>query len=152
MTKDIYLKKLKAGDLSDFEALIDLFGEVFNMTAFSTPRREYLQGLLRQDGYHVFTALNMDEVVGGLVAYTLDQCYSEKPFAYIFDLAVAKQWQRQGIGSALIAEARAYFKQLGYAEVFVQADRIDDYAVDFYRKTGPTAEEDVVHFYYSLEG
>ncbi|MDX3912993.1 MULTISPECIES: GNAT family N-acetyltransferase [Olivibacter] len=71
--------------------------------------------------------------------------------AYIFDLAVASLWQRQGIGNALIMHTKSYFRQNGYSEVFVQADKIDDYAVDFYRKTNPTEEEDVLHFYYTLD-
>ena len=36
-------------------------------------------------------------------------------------------------------------------ELFVQADKVDDYAIDFYRATGPTNEEQVIHFYYSLD-
>jgi aminoglycoside 3-N-acetyltransferase I len=43
-----------------------------------------------------------------------------------------------------------YCRERGYEEVFVQADKVDDYAIDFYRATPITAEEEVVHFYYSL--
>jgi aminoglycoside 3-N-acetyltransferase I len=42
------------------------------------------------------------------------------------------------------------FPARGFEEVFVQADKIDTNAVDFYRSTKPTEEEQVLHFYYRL--
>jgi aminoglycoside 3-N-acetyltransferase I len=150
MTKSIQFKKLSSEDLPYFEELITLFGEVFEMKELSIPGTDYLQRLLGKESFHAFVALHKGTVVGGLTAYTLDQYYSEEPLAYIIDLAVASSWQRQGIGQALITETKSWFQKHGYAEVFVQADRIDDYAIDFYRKTQPTAEEDVLHFYYTL--
>ncbi|QEL04311.1 GNAT family N-acetyltransferase [Olivibacter sp. LS-1] len=148
---DLHIKKLSVNDLSCFENLIIMFEEVFEMKKFSMPTSEYLGELLGKENFHVFVALKEDSVIGGLTAYTLNQYYSQKPLAYIFDLAVASLWQRQGIGNALIMHTRSYFQQNGYSEVFVQADKIDDYAVDFYRKTKPTEEEDVLHFYYTLD-
>lgn len=148
---DLHIKKLSVNNVSCFENLIILFEEVFEMKKFSIPKSEYLRELLAKENFHVFVALKEDSVIGGLTAYTLNQYYSEKPLAYIFDLAVANLWQRQGIGNALIMHTKSYFRQNGYSEVFVQADRVDDYAVDFYRKTNPTEEEDVLHFYYTLD-
>lgn len=151
MIKNLNFKKLSPKDMPYFEKLIILFEEVFEMKGFSMPKSEYLYELLGKEGFHVFIALKEGSVIGGLTAYTLNQYYSEKPLAYIFDLAVANQWQRQGIGNSLIMQTKSYFLQNGYSEVFVQADRVDDYAVDFYRKTNPTEEEDVLHFYYALK-
>lgn len=150
MIQDMNFKKLCSEDISYFEDLIVLFEEVFEMKEFSMPKSEYLRGMLAKENFHVFVALKEGTVIGGLTAYTLNQYYSERPLAYIFDLAVANRWQRQGIGNALITEVKSHFQRSGYAEVFVQADRIDDYAVDFYRKTNPSEEEDVLHFYYLL--
>jgi aminoglycoside 3-N-acetyltransferase I len=73
-----------------------------------------------------------------------------KPLVYIFDLAVQTPLQRQGIGKKLIDAINKFCTEAGMEEVFVQADVIDDYAIDFYRKTKPTAEEDVIHFTYTL--
>src|SRR5690606_41728541 len=135
MMNDLHIKKLSVNDVSCFENLIILFEEVFEMKKFSIPKSEYLRELLAKENFHVFVALKEGSVIGGLTAFTLNQYYSEKPLAYIFDLAVANQWQRQGIGNALLMQTKSYFQQNGYSEVFVQADRVDDDAVDFYRKT-----------------
>lgn len=47
----------------------------------------------------------------------------------------------------MIEFTNEFFRQKGFEEVFVQADKVDDYAIDFYRSTKPTDEEQVVHFY-----
>ena len=147
---DIEVKKLEPQDLDTFIELIQLFEDVFEMESFSLPPKAHLAKVLSKPDFHVMVALKEQQVVGGLTIYTLHQYYAEKPLAYIYDLAVKTALQRQGIGRKLIAATRDYCREQGYEEVFVQADKVDDYALDFYRLTKPTAEEDVSHFYYTL--
>lgn len=145
------IKKLNKSDLPEFIQLLTVFEDVFEMQNFVRPPLEHLQDLLADDTFMVFVALDEElQVVGGLTAYTLTQYYSTQQLVYIYDLAVAADWQRKGVGTRLINAINAYCKNTGTEEVFVQADKIDDYALDFYRKTNPTAEEDVSHFYYKL--
>lgn len=142
--------KLTTSDIDLFTKLVQVFEDVFEMKQLQLPPTGHLQRLLDKDDFHVFVVLIGNEVVGGLTAYTLHQYYSTKPLAYIFDLAVQRQRQRQGIGTLLTGHVKNYFRELGYEEVFVQADRADAFAVEFYRRTNPTAEEDVFHYYYTL--
>ncbi|PRD47996.1 AAC(3)-I family aminoglycoside 3-N-acetyltransferase [Sphingobacterium haloxyli] len=144
------IKKLSKEDISLFEKLIKLFEDVFEMKSFNMPNVEHLHFLLAKEEFHAFVALDDSCVIGGLTAYTLNQYYSTKPLAYIFDLAVLRTHQRQGLGKELIQQTKVYFKQQGFEEVFVQADNADEYAVDFYRKTYPAQEENVFHFSYFL--
>lgn len=145
------IKKLNGEDIDEFVGLIRVFEDVFEMENFSMPNQEYLSNVLKKPDFIVFVAIIESQVIGGLTAYTLEQYYSEKPLAYIYDLAVMTKYQRQGIGKQLIGAMTKYCKERGYEEVFVQADKVDDYAIDFYRSTPITAEEEVVHFYYSLD-
>lgn len=148
---NVKVEILEESDLEKFVALIGVFEAVFEMKEFRIPDRAHLQALLSdRANFHVAVALMDNVVVGGLTAYTLRQYYSPRPLVYIYDLAVESELQRQGVGRRLIDYVRSHFSGLGFEEVFVQADRVDAYAVDFYRKTKPTAEEDVLHFYYSL--
>lgn len=140
----------KTTEIDHFYALIRLFEDVFEMKDFVMPPADHLEKLLARDDFFVFVALMDGQVIGGLTSYTLRQYYSTSPLVYIFDLAVATEYQRKGIGRTLIAEIQNYCKGIGVEEVFVQADLADDYALDFYRSTGATAE-DVVHFYYPLK-
>lgn len=148
--KLLKIDRLGKDDLTRFIELIRLFEAVFEMKDFSIPNSKHLQKLLSQSDFFVFVAMIKNRVIGGLTSYVLEQYYSEKPLAYIFDLAVDTDLQRQGIGKKLIAAANKFYKEKGFEEVFVQADKVDDYAIDFYRSTKPTEEEQVVHFYYTL--
>jgi aminoglycoside 3-N-acetyltransferase I len=143
------IRKLEKQDLDNFIALIGVFEDVFEMQNFIIPDEKHLQQLLQKDSFFVFVALSGKEVVGGLTAYTLEQYYSTQPLVYIFDLAVQTRYQRQGIGRKLMAAINEYCKNTGVEEVFVQADEIDDYALEFYQATGGIAEK-VVHFNYPL--
>jgi aminoglycoside 3-N-acetyltransferase I len=144
------LQILKSDNIKEFVDLILVFEIVFEMKNFNLPSEQHLQKLLDQESFCVVTAKTNDQVIGGLTAYVLDQYYSEKPLAYIYDLAVLTSYQRKGVGQKLIAFTNQYFKEKGFEEVFVQADEVDDYALDFYRLTNPSEEEKVRHFYYSL--
>lgn len=143
-------KILSPQDIEDFSALIDVFEEVFDMQRFVKPDKEHLQQILSKSHFLALVAKADNKVLGGLTVYILDQYYSKKPLAYLYDLAVLTEFQRKGIGAALIRYLNGYCKEKGFEEVFVQADREDGYALDFYRSTKPTGEEDVLHFYYHL--
>ena len=147
---ELQITHLSHSDLTNFKILVKLFEDVFEMENFAIPDDTHLLNLMSNPDFKVFVAMNNQEVVGGLTAYVLHQYYSKRPLAYIYDLAVSTQHQRKGIGRQLIAAFNLYCKDQGFEEVFVQADKVDDYALDFYRKTKITAEEQVVHFSYTL--
>jgi len=146
----VKIKRLQDGDLDQFVDLVKLFEKIFEMENFSFPSKKHLQDLLHRTDFDVFVAFKNDIVVGGLTIYILEQYYSEKTIAYIYDLAVDSDLQRQGIGMKLMEEMNKFYKGKGIEEVFVQADKIDDHAIEFYRKTNPSTEEQVVHFSYLL--
>ncbi|MEX1014791.1 MAG: GNAT family N-acetyltransferase [Candidatus Paceibacterota bacterium] len=85
-----------------------------------------------------------------MTVYTLEQYYSEKPLAYVYDLAVSVEYQRKGIARQLMAAVVGHCQAAGYEEVFVQAEKVDQYALDFYRSTPITGEEKVRHFTYNF--
>ena len=148
--KGIEIKKLSREDLNLFKELILLFEDVFEMKDFRAPGDRHLLKVLSTSGFFVFVASANGKVVGGLTAYTLEQYYSTRPLVYIYDLAVATQLQRKGIGSMLMSAITSHCREMGMEEVFVQADDVDLHALEFYRHTGGNAES-VVHFTYPLE-
>src|SRR4051794_6601397 len=95
---NIEIKKLTQQEVVQFIDLIRLFEDVFEMKNFSIPDKDYLQMLLEEDNFLVFVAVSESKVVGGLTSYVLRQYYSRGPLAYVYDLAVATAFQRQGIG------------------------------------------------------
>lgn len=147
---NLELQILQSKNIEEFKALIMVFEDVFEMKYFKLPNKDYLQTILDKDNFFAVIAKADNIVIGGLTIYILDQYYSSKPLAYLFDLAVIKEYQRKRVGTRLIEFTNNYCRQKGFEEVFVQADKVDKYAIDFYRSTKPTEEEQVVHFYYKL--
>ncbi|NHE59898.1 GNAT family N-acetyltransferase [Cyclobacterium plantarum] len=146
----VTIKKLSHSEVHQFQALIQVFEKVFEMENFSMPAREYLEKVIQNPGFMVFVAEWEGKIIGGLTGHTLDKYYSEKQQGYVYDLAVSVAHQRKGVGRKLMNAVLDYCKAAGYDEVFVQAETIDKYALDFYRSTPVTSEEDVRHFTYDL--
>ena len=149
MKLEIEIRKLGSEDIAQFKELVHLFEQVFRMKNFVIPGDDHLKDVLSNDGFIAFVALLSNQVVGGLTAYCLQQYYSKRPLVYIYDLAVSDQFQRRGIGRELIEGITNHCRENGMEEVFVQADKEDVHALEFYRSTGGLPE-DVVHFSYAL--
>lgn len=149
MKEHMVYKRLKADDLPYLKTLIHVYEEVFEMERFAFPRDGYLQALLQREGLIFFVAMAEEKVIGGLTAHVLPSVYFESAEVYVYDLAVQSSYQRKGVGRNLMASLSKYCREQGYREIFVQADLVDQHALDFYRATGGQAER-VVHFSYAL--
>ncbi len=146
----IQIEKLDHKDIHKFVELIRVFEAVFEMENFKIPEERHLQNLLAKDDFFVFVAVLDNRVVGGLTSYIMHQYYSTSPLVYIYDLAVKTELQRNGIGKMLIEGNNAYCKTIDVEAVMVEADEVDDFAIDFYRSTGAKGLK-VVHFDYMLK-
>jgi aminoglycoside 3-N-acetyltransferase I len=146
---DIKIQKLEAKDIDQFVELITIYEELFEMEDFKMPSKEYLQRVLERGDFWTFVAIAGKKVVGGLTAHLLVQYYTTTPQVYLYDLGVKEDFQRQGIGKALIAELKDFSKKHGIDEMYVQADLEDVLALDFYCATGAQPVQ-VVHFNYFL--
>lgn len=146
---DVHIKKLGPEETDQFAALINVFEEVFDMENLLAPDPEYLENLLRKESFMAYVATFGDRIIGGLTAYVLPSYYFQSSEVYIYDLAVDTPFQRKGTGRKLIEAIKTDCKALGLREVFIQADGIDQHALDFYHATGGKSAE-VVHFSYPL--
>ena len=146
---EITYKTLSKEDLPLLKELILIFAEVFEMEKFELPNDEHLQNLLENDSIVFFVALHKNKVVGAVRTYILPSTYYASSEVYLYDVGVTPTFQRKGIGVKLIENIKEYSKNLGYQEIFVQADLEDTHAINFYKKTGGKAA-DVVHFTYQL--
>lgn len=138
-------------DINDFSNLIKIFEKVFEWDNFSLPTTTHLQRLLKNESFLVFVAKTNHQLVGGLTVHVLDRYDTEKPSAYIYDIAVLPNYQRKGIGKLLIETLKDYCERNGFSEAFVQAETDDHQAVSFYRTTPNTNELLATHFTYSFD-
>jgi len=126
---------------------MDCFGQEFDdreTYCENRPSNDYLQSLISSDSFIALVAISESEVVGGLVAYELKKFEQQRSEIYIYDLAVAANCRRKGIATSLIESIRPIAKELGAWVIFVQADYVDEPAVNLYTKLGE--REEVLHF------
>ncbi|WP_299489848.1 AAC(3)-I family aminoglycoside N-acetyltransferase [Acaryochloris sp. IP29b_bin.137] len=152
MSVDIY--PLTSKDVPLMESLLTTFGEAFNdRETYTTkrPSQDYLQRLLNSDLFIALAAVKNGEVVGGLAAYELQKFEQERSEIYIYDLAVASVYRRQGIATALIEHLKTIAAERGAYVIFVQADTSieDQPAIALYTQLGK--REDVLHFDIAVE-
>lgn len=128
-----------------------LFADAFDDDQHYNSRKpddEYLLRQLAKPYVIGLAAVENREVVGALVAYELPKLEQARSEIYIYDLAVAEAYRRQGIASALIAELQRIARECGAWVVYVQADYGDEPAIALYTKLG--VREDVMHFDISV--
>lgn len=143
------IKRLDSDDLGLMNALMEVFGQVFgDMETYvgNRPSTGYMRQLLAKDDFIALVALRDGKVVAGLAAYELKKFEQERSEVYLYDLAVAAEYRRQGIATALIEALKDTAAARGAYVIFVQADTgpEDEAAIALYSKLG--IKEKVLHF------
>lgn len=144
------VQQLEKQDLEAFRSLIQIYVDIFGMEDYLPITNDNLHNALQQPHFEVFVASINNKVVGGLTIYILKPYYSAKGIAYIYDLGVAEQYQRLGIGKQLLYHLKTFCAANNLEEMYVQAEAIDRHAINFYRGTNPSSEMEVVHFNYII--
>jgi aminoglycoside 3-N-acetyltransferase I len=146
-------RQLTAGDVGLLKALLRVFGQAFqDMDTYqgAVPSDDYLRSLLSTPHFIVVVALKENDVIGGLAAYELQKFERDRREIYIYDLAVAESFWRQGVATGLIEELKRIAQTRDAYVIYVQADRGDDAAIALYESLG--TGEDVLHFDILPEG
>lgn len=141
------LKQLCGEDIDLMWGLLDCFAEAFeDHTNYNDnrPNDAYMQKLLDSETCITLVAQDNTAIIGGLVAYELQKFEQPRSEIYIYDLAVAATYRRQGIATALIEKLQTIATERGAWVIYVQADYIDPPAIALYSKLG--VREDVLHF------
>jgi len=141
------IRQLTDDNIDLMRGLLRLFGDVFDEPgtyAARQPGDAYLHQLLGGDNFIAVAALHNGAVVAGLAAYELRKFEQERSEVYIYDLAVAQAYRRQGVATALIGHLKTIARERHASVIFVQADRGDEPAISLYTKLG--AREEVLHF------
>ncbi len=147
---DIEIKKLSPQDIDDFSDLLRIFEVVFEIDNFKIPNEKDLQNLLNKPDFFTLVAKYDNKVIGGLTVYILHSYYSAKPVAYIYDVGILTDYQRNGFGKKLIKFLTNYCKENGFEDAYVEAESDDIDAVNFYRKTKFSSEMNAIHFTYTF--
>ncbi len=153
MNTPYLIQLLDSNDILLLNQLSALFADAFDDRETYTgkpPSKDYLRRLLSGDSFIALVALVGPNVVGGIAAYELRKFEQERSEIYIYDLAVARDFRRQGIATALILQLKAIAEARGAYVIFVQADTTieDQPAIALYSKLGN--REQVLHFDFEV--
>jgi aminoglycoside 3-N-acetyltransferase I len=146
----VLYKKLGPEDLQDFISLVQILAKELENNSREISSGEYLLKLLKNDNIIILVATLDSKIIGGLTAHILPSIYGNSKELYLYDLAVTKRMQRQGVGRGLITELENQALKLDIKQMYVQADIEDKEAVSFYKATGGKMEK-VAHFNYEIK-
>jgi aminoglycoside 3-N-acetyltransferase I len=132
------LRRLTSGDRDLARQLFAVMAGVFEESSKALSD-EYIDRLLGREDFYAIAAFAGDDVIGGITGHTLPMTRSESSEVFIYDLAVRRDHQRQGVGRQLVAQLRNEAAAAGIRDVFVPADDDDVHALDFYRAIGGAA-------------
>ena len=147
------IQRLGPADVARLRELNRLFGEAFDdpeTYGAEPPSQAWLEGLLAKEHVVVLVALAEGALAGGLVAYEMDKFERERREVYIYDLAVALPYRRQGAATALIRRLTEIAADRAAWVVYVQADYVDPPAIALYESLG--VREEVLHFDIPVAG
>ncbi|MFL6604822.1 MAG: AAC(3)-I family aminoglycoside N-acetyltransferase [Steroidobacteraceae bacterium] len=143
----VTVSRLHSDNVALLRELNQLFAAAFGdpeVYTHAPPDDAYLCALLGKEHVVALVALVAGQVVGGLVAYELEKFERARSELYIYDLAVAEDYRRRGVATALIKRLQAIAASRGVWVIYVQADYGDNAAIGLYEKLG--VREDVMHF------
>lgn len=135
----IRIRRLSGSDAQDARRLFAMMAAVFEepMGAVS---EAYVERLLARPDVAAFAAVTPEgRFVGGATVFELPMTRHEGGELLLWDLAVAVEYQRRGIGRRLMEAVQAHARARGLACTFLFADDEDLHALDFYRAIGGRA-------------
>lgn len=125
------IKKLE--NIRELQQLAAVFSLAFD-SQYSTSE-EYLSTMLQNSSCVILGAVVESRIVGGLVAFIMTPIHGTKEL-YVYDIAVHPDFQKQGIGTALMETLKQEARAQGVGTIFVEAESEDEGAVAFYRAIG----------------
>jgi ribosomal protein S18 acetylase RimI-like enzyme len=129
---------VRSFQLSDHVAINQLLNNVLSESCYDETMKAFAKQL-SWDSELVLVAVEQDQVVGVIIG-TID-----RNNGYYYRIAVAPDYQRKGIGKAMIAALKVRFTQRKVKKIMVTVDMHNELILPIYESAGYHAE----HFYRS---
>ena len=134
------IKKLFPADLDQARQLLEEWYRDDGIINPRLPSDVYLQKLMSRESFHVYVALEGEQVIGGLSAYELDMFDEEVTEMFIFEIGVNKHHRKRGVARMLIEALEATCREKGIKVAFVATFMDNEAARQLYTSTGGTME------------
>jgi aminoglycoside 3-N-acetyltransferase I len=135
--QSVEIRRLYSGDevvaRELFAMMVAVFDEDTGGKALALDR---VRDLLARHDFYAVGAFQGSTPVGGITGHVLPMTRDCSAELFIYDLAVRADWQRKGVGRALVKAMTEMAAEEGIATSFVAADNEDADALSFYRAVG----------------
>lgn len=127
------IRRFEPKDARAAVALVKLF-------ASKDVSAEYLERFLANSSNYLIVAEVDGNLAGFLLAHALQRLKQESHKMFIYEIDVAQQYRRRGVGTALINHIREIVKRENMMNAFVFTSHSNKGAVEFYKSTGGKIE------------
>lgn len=131
--KTVTINRINATDIESFKELIKIINTAGGGRKVSTTDK-HLKRLLRNPSFFAVAAWDGSKIVGGLTGFELNLYSKESGEFYLYDIAVQKKLQRQGVGTQLFEYTRQMLSESDIDRIFVQEHLENRMGIDFYKK------------------
>jgi GNAT superfamily N-acetyltransferase len=141
------IKKVTVSDISSVALLFDAYRVFYNQLSDLQAAFDFLEQRISKDESAVFLAVMGNEPVGFVQLYPVFSSVQMKKSWILNDLFVAATARNQGIGEALLQQAKQFGRETGAAYLLLQTGSDNYSAQSVYEKNGWIKAQDFFYEY-----
>ena len=113
---------------------------------------DYVAALLADEQNHLIGAFSEHRPVGYAFGYELQRIDGLGPMMLLYEIEVAEDHRRRGIGRALVERLKRTCRERGFTKMFVSTEASNTAAMALYASTGgERGTPDTVSFWYPAD-
>ena len=141
------IKKVTAADVSSVALLFDAYRVFYHQSSNLPAAFDFLEQRISKNESAIFVAIMGNEAVGFVQLYPVFSSIQMKKSWILNDLFVAESARNQGIGEALLQQAKQFGRESGAAYLLLQTGYDNYSAQSVYEKNGWIKAQD---FFYEF--
>ncbi|MES2850110.1 MAG: GNAT family N-acetyltransferase [Bacteroidota bacterium] len=141
------IKRVTIADISSVALLFDAYRVFYHQQSNLQAAFDFLEQRLSKDESAIFLAVMKNEAVGFVQLYPVFSSLQMKKSWILNDLYVAESARNQGIGEALLQQAKQFGRESGAAYLLLQTGADNYRAQSVYEKNGWIKAQD---FFYEF--
>ena len=141
------IKKATISDLEHIVPLFDAYRVFYKQPSNQESARNFLKERFTNKENVIFIALENGEPAGFTQLYTTFSSVSLQPTYILNDLYVSPKYRKNGVGEALLNQAKLHCQEIGYKGLALET-AVDNPAQKLYERLDWKNETDYIHYFW----